>query len=90
MKFLHTLRQISLNYNGENIKEYILNPKELGIKANNLKIYIGKNLIIIQKKIREIFQGKDNDFSIAVCLNAAAGLIVADKISSFKEGYTSN
>ena len=37
--------------------------------------------------MREIFQGKDNDFSIAVCLNAAAGLIVADKSNSFKEGY---
>ena len=37
--------------------------------------------------MKEIFQGKDNDFSIAVCLNAAAGLIVADKASSFKEGY---
>ena len=31
--------------------------------------------------------GKDNDFSIAICLNAAAGLIVSDKIKSFKEGY---
>ena len=39
------------------------------------------------EKIREIFQGKDNDFSVAVCLNAAAGLIVAEKSTSFKEGY---
>ena len=31
--------------------------------------------------------GKDNDFSIAVCLNAAAGLLVAEKSNSFKEGY---
>ena len=38
-------------------------------------------------KFKEIFQGKDNDFSIAVCLNAAAGLIVSDKVSSFKDGY---
>ena len=28
------------------------------------------------EKIKEVFQGKDNDFSIAICLNAAAGLIV--------------
>ena len=33
------------------------------------------------------FQGKDNDFSVAVCLNAAAGLLVAEKSNSFKEGY---
>ena len=37
--------------------------------------------------MKEIFQGKDNDFSIAVCLNAAAGLIVSEKSNSFKEGY---
>ncbi len=36
----------------------------------------------------EIFKGKDNDFSKAVCLNAAAGLIVAEKLVDFKEAYT--
>ena len=35
----------------------------------------------------EIFKGADNDFSKAVCLNAAAGLIVADKHSSFNDAY---
>ena len=33
------------------------------------------------------FKGKDGDFSKAVCLNAAAGLIVADKYSSFNNAY---
>jgi anthranilate phosphoribosyltransferase len=74
-------------YNGE-IKETILNPNELGIKAEKFENIIGKGPDYNSEKIREIFQGKDNDFSIAVCLNAAAGLIVADKSSSFKEGYT--
>ena len=73
-------------YNGE-IKETILNPNELGIKAGKFENIIGKGPDYNSEKIREIFQGKDNDFSIAVCLNAAAGLIVADKVSSFKEGY---
>ena len=31
----------------------------------------------------EIFKGKDNDFSKAVCLNAAAGLIVSEKFTEF-------
>ena len=74
-------------YNGE-IKETILNPNELGIKAGKFENIIGKGPDYNSEKIREIFQGKDNDFSIAVCLNAAAGLIVADKSNSFKEGYT--
>jgi anthranilate phosphoribosyltransferase len=35
----------------------------------------------------DIFKGEDNDFSKAVCLNAAAGLIVAEKHSEFKNAY---
>ena len=38
-------------------------------------------------KIINIFKGEDNDFSKAVCLNTAAGLIVADKYSSFNNAY---
>ena len=73
-------------FNGE-IKETILNPNDLGIKAEKFENIIGKGPDYNSEKMNEIFQGKDNDFSIAVCLNAAAGLIVADKTSSFKEGY---
>ena len=72
---------------GESIKEFILDPKEMGIKANNFNNIIGKEPDYNSEKIKEVFQGKDNDFSIAICLNAAAGLIVSDKIKSFKEGY---
>ena len=35
----------------------------------------------------DIFKGEDNDFSKAVCLNAAAGLIVMEKYSNIKESY---
>ena len=35
----------------------------------------------------EIFKGKDNDFSKAVCLNAAAGLIVSEKFTDFSDAY---
>ena len=38
-------------------------------------------------KILNIFQGEDNDFSKAVCLNAAAGLIVSEKYDDFKIAY---
>ena len=34
-----------------------------------------------------IFKGKDNDFSKAVCLNAAAGLIVNETHKSFADAY---
>ena len=35
----------------------------------------------------EIFKGEDNDFSKAVCLNAAAGLVVGEKFPEFSEAY---
>jgi anthranilate phosphoribosyltransferase len=34
-----------------------------------------------------IFKGQDNDFSKAVCLNAAAGLIVNETYQSFSDAY---
>ncbi len=73
--------------NNGNIKEYILNPKELEIKTNGFENIVGKDPKYNAEKIKEIFDGKDNDFSIAVCLNAAGGLLVSEKSNSFKEGY---
>ena len=35
-----------------------------------------------------IFKGEDNDFSKAVCLNAAAGLIVNETFENFNDAYT--
>ena len=69
------------------IKEFVLSPKDLGIKVGNFDNIVGKDPEYNAEKMKEIFQGKDNDFSIAVCLNAAAGLIVSGKSNSFKEGY---
>ena len=69
------------------IKEYDLNPKNLNIKVKGFENIVGKDPEYNAEKIKEIFQGKDNDFSIAVCLNAAAGLIVAEKSKKFKDGY---
>ena len=34
-----------------------------------------------------IFKGEDNDFSKAVCLNTAAGLIVNETHSNFADAY---
>ena len=35
----------------------------------------------------DIFKGEDNEFSDAVALNCAAGLIVADKEKNIKESF---
>ena len=76
---------VELN-NGQ-IREFVLNPNDLNIKVNDFNHIIGKDPIYNAEKIKEIFKGNDTDFSIAVCLNAAAGLLVAEKSNSFNEGY---
>ena len=69
------------------IKESILSPKDLDIESGSFDNIVGKDPEYKAGKVKEIFQGKDNDFSVAVCLNAAAGLLVAEKSNSFKDGY---
>ena len=69
------------------IKEFSIDPNELGIKLNNFEKIIGKDPEYNSEKIKEIFKGKENEFSVAVSLNAAAGLIVSEKINSLNDAY---
>jgi anthranilate phosphoribosyltransferase len=74
--------------NGE-ISEITIDPKKLNIGANKFDDLIGDNAEFNASKMLSIFKGDDNDFSKAVCLNAAAGLIVTEKNSKFKDAYES-
>ena len=74
--------------NGE-ITEMIIDPKELNIKANRFEDLLGDDAQFNADKMINIFKGEDNDFSKAVCLNAAAGLIVIEKETNFKDAYNS-
>jgi anthranilate phosphoribosyltransferase len=72
--------------NGE-ISEIIIDPKELKIGANKFDNLLGDDAKFNANKMIDIFKGEDNDFSKAVCLNAAAGLMVIEKNSEFKDAY---
>ena len=72
--------------NGE-ISEIVIDPQELNINAEKFENLIGDDAKYNANKMIEIFKGKDNDFSKAVCLNAAAGLIVNEKYSKFLDAY---
>ena len=72
--------------NGE-ISDLIIDPNELNIKADNFENLLGDDAQYNKNKMINIFKGEDNDFSKAVCLNAAAGLIVMNKHSNFKDSY---
>ena len=68
--------------NGE-ISEILIDPIKLNIDANEFKDLLGDDAKFNANKMLDIFKGEDNDFSKAVCLNAAAGLIVSEKYTVF-------
>ena len=69
------------------ISEITIDPKELNINADKFENIIGNDAKFNADKLINIFKGEDNDFSKAVCLNAAAGLIVSEKYDDFKLAY---
>ena len=69
------------------ISEIAIDPKDLNINLNKFENLLGDNAQYNSNKIINIFKGEDNDFSKAVCLNAAAGLIVSEKHSKFIDAY---
>ncbi len=69
------------------ISEIIIDPKSFNVDADKFENLIGDDANFNADKMIEIFKGKDNDFSKATCLNAAAGLIVGEKFSKFSEAY---
>ena len=69
------------------ISEIVIDPKELNINADKFENLVGDDAKFNANKMLEIFKGEDNDFSKAVCLNAAAGLIVNETHEEFTEAY---
>ena len=72
--------------NGE-ISEILIDPIKLNIGANKFEDLIGDDAKFNANKMLDIFKGEDNDYSKAVCLNAAAGLIVSEKHTIFIDAY---
>ena len=72
--------------NGE-VSEILIDPIKLNINANEFKDLLGDDPKFNANKMLDIFKGEDNDFSKAVCLNAAAGLIVSEKHTIFIDAY---
>ncbi len=70
------------------ISEISIDPKSLNVNAEKFENLIGDDAKFNAEKMINIFKGEDNDFSKAVCLNAAAGLIVGEKCSEFSEAYS--
>ena len=71
----------------KDINEFTVDPKELGITLNNQNNLKGKTALYNSMKIQEIYRGKINEFSVAVALNVAAGIIVSGKEYDFIEAF---
>ena len=69
------------------ISEIIIDPKKLNINADKFDNLVGDNAKFNANKMINIFKGEDNDFSKAVCLNTAAGLIVNETHQNFADAY---
>ena len=69
------------------ISEIIIDPKELDVNADKFNNLVGDDAKYNADKMINIFNGEDNDFSKAVCLNAAAGLIVNETHQNFTDAY---
>ncbi len=69
------------------ITEITIDPKKLKINSDKFENLVGQDAKFNAEKMLDIFKGEDNDFSKAVCLNAAAGLIVSEKYENFELAY---
>ena len=69
------------------ISNLVIDPKELNVNADKFENLLGDDSQFNANKMIDIFKGEDNDFSKAVCLNAAAGLVVMEKQLNFEDSY---
>ena len=73
--------------NDGNIKSFLIDPADLNIVNKNKENLKGKNSKYNAQKIINIFKGEDDEFSDAVALNVAAGLIISSKEKDFQKAY---
>ena len=69
------------------IIEKKIEPKKIGIEFSNPNNILGRDASYNAEKIIDIFNGKLNEFSEAVCLNSAAALVIAGKYNEFEEAF---
>lgn len=70
------------------IKEYVINPKDFNINDCNSDDMSGGSAIENAKIALDLLNGKSNStIKAAVCLNAACAIYISEKSKTIKEGY---
>lgn len=68
------------------IREFTVNPQELGLESATLKDIEGRDPAYNAKRLRELLQGQHDAYRDIVLLNSAAVLCVAGKATDMAEG----
>ncbi len=70
-------------------EEFVIDPKEFGIKEFDVEEIIGKDLEYNVSKIRELFEGKGSyGFKTAVAINSAYALYISDVYDDQKAAFS--
>ena len=95
-RFLEFLEQYTCKHNSklhvlnnfpEDLEDDEIDPKKVGIKFDNPDNLKGRDADYNANKIIDVFSGVKNEFAEAICLNAAAALIVCNKFIRFEDAY---
>lgn len=74
--------------NKSNIKNYEINPKDLGLKLSKASELIGGDPKQNAKKIIQLLDGERGPYRDIVLLNSAAALYIDNKVRSLKDGIS--
>nr|WP_321459147.1 anthranilate phosphoribosyltransferase [uncultured Cohaesibacter sp.] len=70
------------------ISEFTITPEEYGIKRVTIKDVRGGDCQHNAKALTAVLQGEKGPYRDIVLMNAAAGLLLGDKVSDYKDGIT--
>jgi indole-3-glycerol phosphate synthase len=67
-------------------RRFTVTPEDAGLARHDLKSILGGDAQANAAEMRRLFEGKPGAYHDIVCLNAAAGLIVAEAAKDLREG----
>ena len=67
-------------------RRFTVTPEDAGLARHDLKSILGGDAEANAAEMRRLFEGKPGAYHDIVCLNAAAGLIVAEAAKDLREG----
>ncbi len=73
-------------WNGRDVREYVIDPDELGIPRGSLEELAGGDAQVNARIFRQVLEGADGGALNIALLNAAAALVAAEAAGDLREG----